>query len=156
MLTIAFHRFEGSIFQNRIPPTHMRGRTWNLVCRGSFGCSFIWTGQTWFLGTFTNPQFYLGPVPFENDVFSSREYGNLDRILLPFKNLFKKIIFKKFEKSIRKPVCHFFLNFEYIKTEAGAVSVDENVFLFGGFDQGSGDLNRSVRNQQRILKLGLN
>ena len=53
----------------------MRGRTWNLVCRGSFGCSFIWTGQTWFLGTFTNPQFYLGPVPmiskcdFELEIF---------------------------------------------------------------------------------------
>ena len=31
-----------------------------------------------------------------------------------------------------------FLNFEHIKTEAGAVSVDENVFLFGGFDHNRG------------------
>ena len=37
---------------------------------------------------------------------------------------------------IRKPICQFF-NFEHIKTESGAVSVEENVFLFGGFDQGS-------------------
>ena len=63
MLTIASQRFEGSIFKNRVPPTHMRGWTWNLVCRCSFAFSFIWTGQTDVLGTFTNPQFYLGPLP---------------------------------------------------------------------------------------------
>ena len=42
---------------------HTRGRTWNLVCRGSFACSFISRSQTDFLGTFINPQFCLGPVP---------------------------------------------------------------------------------------------
>ena len=70
------------------------------------------------------------------------EYGNLDRILLPFKNVSKKFPKILFQNSN----C---LNFEHIKTESRAVSVDENVFLFGGFDQGSEDLNRSARNQRQ-------
>ena len=61
--------------------------------------------------------------------------GNLDQIITR-----KWLIFS--QNSNR-------LNFEHIKTEAGAVSVDENVFLFGGFEQGSGDLNRSVRDQRQ-------
>ena len=63
MLTIHALRFGSLFFQIRIPPTHMRGLSLNSVCKGTFACSFIWTGRKYFLSTFTNLQFYLGPGP---------------------------------------------------------------------------------------------
>ena len=61
------------------------------------------------------------------------------------------------------------LNFEHIKTESRAVSVDENVFLFGGFDhnrganfgknttQGTGlvpfsNMNRVISDRYKLLR----
>ena len=69
-------------------------------------------------------------ISFEDGEFSSSEYGILDRILAPFKNLsisanIKSSVFSEKNGQI-------LLNVR--ETEAGAVSVDENVFLFGGFD----------------------